>query len=44
MQKSNGGIMFMKKIFSLFLCVAVILTLGACGKKPSPITLPQADC
>ena len=35
--------MFMKKIFSLFLCVAVILTLGACGKKPSPITLPQAD-
>ena len=33
----------MKKIFSLFLCVAFVLTLGACGKKASPITLPQAD-
>lgn len=33
----------MKKILSLFLCLAFALTLAACGKKAAPITLPQTD-
>ncbi len=33
----------MKKILSLFLCLAFALTLAACGKKAAPITLPQID-
>ena len=33
----------MKKYVSIFLCLACVLTLVACGKKADPITLPQAD-
>ncbi|WP_270270339.1 DUF5301 domain-containing protein [Enterocloster clostridioformis] len=33
----------MKKYISLFLCLACMLTLVACGKKAVPITLPQTD-
>ena len=33
----------MKKYVSIFLCLACVLTLVACGKKADPITLPQTD-
>lgn len=33
----------MKKYISIFLCLACVLTLVACGKKAGPITLPQTD-
>ena len=33
----------MKKYVSIFLCLACVLTLVACGKKVAPITLPQTD-
>ena len=33
----------MKKYVSIFLCLASVLTLVACGKKADPITLPQTD-
>ena len=33
----------MKKYISIFLCLACVLTLVACGKKVVPITLPQTD-
>ena len=33
----------MKKQISLFLCIACILVLTACGKKADLITLPQTD-
>ena len=33
----------MKKYVSIFLCLACVLTLVACGKKAYPITLPQTD-
>ena len=35
--------MLMKKYVSIFLCLACVLTLVACGKKAAPITLPQTD-
>ena len=35
--------MLMKKYVSIFLCLACVLTLVACGKKADPITLPQTD-
>ena len=35
--------MLMKKFLSLFLFLICILTLVACGKKASPIMLPQTD-
>ena len=37
------GNMLMKKYVSIFLCLACVLTLVACGKKADPITLPQTD-
>ena len=33
----------MKKYVSIFLCLACVLTLVACGKRAAPITLPRAD-
>ncbi len=33
----------MKKYISIFLCLACVLTLVACGKKADPIKLPQTD-
>ena len=33
----------MKKYISIFLCLACVLILVACGKKGDPITLPQTD-
>ena len=33
----------MKKYVSIFLCLACVLTLVACGKKADPIMLPQTD-
>ena len=33
----------MKKYVSIFLCLACVLTLVACGKKADPTTLPQTD-
>lgn len=33
----------MKKYISIFLCLACVLTLVACGKKADPITLPKTD-
>ena len=33
----------MKKYISIFLCLACVLTLVACGKEADPITLPQTD-
>ena len=33
----------MKKYISIFLCLACVLPLVACGKKADPITLPQTD-
>ena len=33
----------MKKYVSIFLCLACVLALVACGKKADPITLPQTD-
>ena len=33
----------MKKILSWFLYITCILTLVACGKRATPITLPRAD-
>lgn len=33
----------MKKYVSIFLCLACVLTLVACGKKADSITLPQTD-
>lgn len=33
----------MKKYISLFLCLACILTLAACGEKAAPIVLPQTS-
>ena len=33
----------MKKFLSLFLCLICVMTLVACGKKASPIMLPQTD-
>ena len=33
----------MKKYVSIFLCLACVLTLVACGKKADLITLPQTD-
>ena len=33
----------MKKYISIFLCLACVLILVACGKKADPITLPQTD-
>ena len=37
------GNMLMKKYVSIFLCLACVLTLVACGKTADPITLPQTD-
>ena len=33
----------MKKYISIFLCLACVLTLVACGKKADPIKLPKTD-
>ena len=33
----------MKKYVSIFLCLACVLNLVACGKKADPITLPKTD-
>ena len=33
----------MKKYISIFLCLACVLYLVACGKKADPITLPKTD-